>query len=109
TEGPSTHGMRRSLLLISAIAIHNFPEGISLGAGYLQPDRDIAHGLLVGIATQNIPEGMLVAIGLIAMRVSRKLAAAGVFACALVETVGSIAGSLIGQQLNTGLPVILLL
>lgn len=49
-------------LLILALTIHNFPEGLSVGVGF--GARDIAAGtvLAVGIAVQNFVEGLAVAL-----------------------------------------------
>lgn len=46
-------------LLISAIAIHNLPEGIAAGVGFGSGDIGDALMIAGGIALQNIPEGMI--------------------------------------------------
>ncbi|MEE9229927.1 MAG: ZIP family metal transporter [Acidobacteriota bacterium] len=70
TEGvPST--LRRSLLLVVAITIHNVPEGLAVGvafgaaaAGYESATLGAAVALAIGIGLQNMPEGMVVSVPL---------------------------------------------
>ncbi len=62
-EGPRV-AWRRSLLLMSAITIHNLPEGLAVGLGF--GSGDLAHALVLalGIGLQNIPEGLAIALPL---------------------------------------------
>jgi ZIP family zinc transporter len=76
-EGPHTH-LRRSILLVFAITLHNIPEGLAVGvafgaAGLAQPEATLsaAVALAVGIGLQNFPEGVAVAMPLRARGVSR--------------------------------------
>lgn len=69
-EGVST-SWRRSTLLILAITLHNFPEGLAVGVAfgataYGIPGASIgaAIALTIGIGIQNFPEGMAVAMPL---------------------------------------------
>ncbi|MCL2411997.1 MAG: ZIP family metal transporter [Treponema sp.] len=57
--------LRSGLLIIIAIALHNVPEGIAIGAGSI---HDLNLGLLITImiAAHNIPEGMAIAAPLLA-------------------------------------------
>jgi ZIP family zinc transporter len=70
TDGPAS-SLRRSVLLILAITLHNIPEGMAVGvafgaaaAGY--PAASVAAGiaLALGIGIQNFPEGAAVSIPL---------------------------------------------
>jgi len=62
-EGPHV-AWRRSALLMAAITIHNFPEGLAVGLGF--GGGDLARGLVLafGIGIQNIPEGLAIAMPL---------------------------------------------
>lgn len=62
-EGPHV-AWRRSALLMAAITIHNFPEGLAVGLGF--GSGDLARGLVLafGIGIQNIPEGLAIAMPL---------------------------------------------
>ena len=69
-EGPST-SWRRSVLLVSAITIHNIPEGLAIGVAFGAvaagiPSATIggALALALGIGIQNMPEGTSVSVPL---------------------------------------------
>lgn len=69
-EGPKT-SWHRSILLVSAITLHNIPEGLAVGvafggviAGVPAASLGAAIALSVGIAIQNFPEGIAVAMPL---------------------------------------------
>lgn len=66
---PST--WRRSVLLVSAITLHNFPEGLAIGVafasaakGYPEATVAAAVALAIGIGLQNFPEGSAVSFPL---------------------------------------------
>ena len=62
--------IRYGLLMFAAIALHNVPEGIAIGAGGIY---DFNLGVLIAamIAFHNIPEGMAVAAPLLAGGINR--------------------------------------
>lgn len=69
-EGPKT-SWHRSILLVSAITMHNIPEGLAVGvafgaayAGLESASVASAIALAVGIAIQNFPEGAAVSVPL---------------------------------------------
>lgn len=62
-EGPQVH-WRRSALLMVAITIHNFPEGLAVGVAYGSGNLGAATALAIGIGLQNIPEGLAIALPL---------------------------------------------
>ena len=69
-EGVST-SWRRSVLLVSAITLHNVPEGLAVGVGFGGVAAGIdgtslagAIALAIGIGIQNFPEGIAVAMPL---------------------------------------------
>ena len=61
----SDAGLRRVVMFVTAIAIHNLPEGIAAGVGF--GNQDIGRGLFIAtaIALQNIPEGMAVIVAML--------------------------------------------
>jgi ZIP family zinc transporter len=81
-EGPSST-WHRTTLLVTAITIHNIPEGLAVGVAYgavatgLQLDGAVtlasAVALSIGIGLQNFPEGIAVAMPIRAHGVSRRL------------------------------------
>ena len=77
-EGPQT-SWHRSILLISAITMHNVPEGLAVGVafgaayvGLESASLASAIGLAVGIGIQNFPEGAAVSVPLRREGMSRK-------------------------------------
>ncbi len=69
-EGLKSH-WQRSVLLVLAITIHNFPEGLAVGVAFGAAAADIpganigaALALALGIGLQNFPEGLAVAMPL---------------------------------------------
>jgi zinc transporter, ZIP family len=69
-EGPKTSS-RRTVLMVSAITLHNIPEGLAVGIAFGAaalglPESSIgaAIALAIGIALQNFPEGTIVSMPL---------------------------------------------
>jgi ZIP family zinc transporter len=70
SEGISTN-LRRSILLVFAITIHNIPEGLAVGVAFGSVAHNLASAslagavvLAIGIGIQNIPEGAAVSVPL---------------------------------------------
>lgn len=103
-EEHNNHNLSKVLLFVTAIAIHNLPEGIAAGVGF--GSGDISQALLIagGIALQNIPEGMVIIGPMLAAGVSP----GKTFVCAmitgLVEVVGTLAGYLAVSAASAILP-----
>lgn len=70
-DSVSSTRLRQSWLFVLAIALHNFPEGLAIGAAYAAGE---GHGLAAGIAIQDMPEGFVVAMALIAAGYTRVFA-----------------------------------
>jgi ZIP family zinc transporter len=62
-EGPRV-AWRRSTLLMLAITLHNFPEGLAVGVRFGGGDVAAATALAIGIGLQNVPEGLAIALPL---------------------------------------------
>ena len=62
-EGPKV-AWRRSALLMFAMTLHNFPEGMAVGVSFGGEDLGAAIALAIGIGLQNIPEGLAIALPL---------------------------------------------
>jgi ZIP family zinc transporter len=63
SEGPKV-AWRRSALLMTAMTLHNFPEGMAVGVSFGGSDVGSAAALAIGIGLQNIPEGLAIALPL---------------------------------------------
>ncbi len=91
-ESHNNANLSRVLLFVTAIAIHNLPEGIAAGVGFGSGDTSQALLIAGGIALQNIPEGMVIIGPMLAAGVSPKKT----FVCALLTGVVEVVGTLIG-------------
>jgi ZIP family zinc transporter len=84
----NTKLLRMGMLLAIGISIHNIPEGMAVGSGYVHLP---ALGLIIaiGIALHNIPEGMATALPLYSAGFSRKKSFLIALGSGLVEPVGA--------------------
>ena len=80
------------LLFVSAIAIHNLPEGIAAGVGFGSGNTAQAMVIAGGIALQNIPEGMIIIGPMLAAGVKPKRTFLIAMITGLVEVVGTLVG-----------------
>ena len=92
SEEHSNANLSRVLLFVTAIAIHNLPEGIAAGVGFGSGNDSQALMIAGGIALQNIPEGMVIIGPMLAAGVSARKT----FICALLTGVVEVVGTLIG-------------
>ncbi len=90
-EGPPSR-LARVWLMIIAITIHNFPEGLAVGVSF--GTGDIASGLIIAtaIGLQNMPEGLAVALPLLRERYSAFKAIGYAALTGLVEPLGGLLG-----------------
>ena len=84
--------LSKVLLFVTAIAIHNLPEGIAAGVSF--GSDDTAHAIMIagGIALQNIPEGMVIIGPLLAAGVTPRKT----FICAMITGLVEVSGTLLG-------------
>ncbi len=92
TEAHPNANLSKVLLFVSAIAIHNLPEGIAAGVGFGSGDTSQALVIAGGIALQNIPEGMVIIGPMLAAGVKPKKT----FICAMLTGLVEVIGTLIG-------------
>lgn len=98
-EGPATN-LRRSVLLVLAITLHNIPEGLAIGvafgaveAGLNSASLGAAIALALGIGLQNFPEGAAVSVPLRREGFSRRKAFFYGQASGVVEPIAGILGA----------------
>ncbi|MBE7056400.1 MAG: ZIP family metal transporter [Ruminococcaceae bacterium] len=84
--------LSKVLLFVTAIAIHNLPEGIAAGVGFGSGNTSEAMLIAGGIALQNIPEGMVIIGPMLAAGVSPKKTFLCALATGLVEVIGTLLG-----------------
>lgn len=92
TESHNNANLSKVLLFVTAIAIHNLPEGIAAGVGFGSGDTSQALIIAGGIALQNIPEGMVIIGPMLAAGVTPRKT----FICAMLTGVIEVIGTLIG-------------
>lgn len=84
--------LNKVLLFVTAIAIHNLPEGIAAGVSFGTGNVSDALTVAVGIALQNIPEGMIIIAPMLAAGVSRRRTFLIALSTGLVEVFGTLFG-----------------
>ena len=84
--------LRKIWLFVIAIAIHNFPEGLSIGVANATGEFGTSLGATLGIGLQNIPEGLSVAVALHSQGYSKKYAFGVSALTGLVEIFGGLCG-----------------
>ncbi len=106
--------LKRSILLIAAITIHNIPEGMAVGVAFGGAASGIpgmtligAIMLAVGIGIQNFPEGAAVSLPLRSEGFSRFKSFMYGQASALVEPISAIIGVLLVMKIRSILPFLL--
>ena len=91
-EAHKNRNISKVLLFVTAIAIHNLPEGIAAGVGFGAGDVTGALVIAGGIALQNIPEGMVIIGPMLAAGISPKRTLVLAMITGLVEVLGTLLG-----------------
>lgn len=109
---PST--LKKSTMLILAVTLHNFPEGMAVGvvlAGMLAGNEMLtmasALALSLGIALQNIPEGAVISLPLRAQGMNKHKAFAYGAMSGIVEPLGAVLTLLLTPYMTGILPYML--
>src|SRR5574343_994483 len=104
-EEVESSGMQPNVaLVVAAIAIHNVPEGLAVGVAAA---AGADHGMSLGIALQNIPEGWIVASAMLALGAAPVRAALIALGTGLVEPVGGLFGVIASTIAGAALPMAL--
>ena len=106
--------LKRSILLVSAITLHNIPEGMSIGVAFGGISSGVsgmtligAIMLAIGIGIQNFPEGAAVSLPLRKEGFSRKKSFFIGQASALVEPISAVIGVVLVLAIRSILPILL--
>ena len=91
-EDHNNRNLNKVLLFVTAIAIHNLPEGIAAGVGFGSENTSQALIIAAGIALQNIPEGMVIISPMLAAGVPPKRTFILASLTGLIEVVGTFIG-----------------
>ncbi|MGN1235836.1 MAG: ZIP family metal transporter, partial [Bacteroidaceae bacterium] len=102
----NNHSLNRVLLFVMAIALHKLPEGLAAGVSM---NGDISEGwtVSIGLALQNVPEGMVIIAPLLLAGVLRWRTFVISLTIGMLEIVGVWLGYGIGAVLIWLLPVLL--
>lgn len=106
--------LKRSILLTSAVTLHNIPEGLAIGVAFGSAALGIegtstlsAMMLALGIGLQNFPEGVCVAMPLRRDGVSRLKSFLIGQASGFVEPIAGVVGVLFALSMRNALPIAL--
>ena len=106
--------LKRSILLVSAITLHNIPEGMSIGVAFGGISSGVsgmtligAIMLAIGLGIQNFPEGAAVSLPLRKEGFSRKKSFFIGQASALVEPISAVIGVILVLAVRSILPILL--
>ena len=110
SEGIKTH-WQRSILLVLAITLHNFPEGLAVGvafgaaaAGLSSATVTGAVALAIGIGLQNFPEGLAVSMPLRGEGFSQSKSFFYGQLSGIVEPIAGVIGALAVLRMQSLLP-----
>jgi len=113
-KNQNSTSLKRSIMLILSITLHNIPEGLAIGVAfgsvmYNIPGATVlaAFLLAVGIGIQNFPEGMAVSLPLRREGLSRTKAFLIGGATGIVEPISGVLGALLVLKMQWVLPYFL--
>lgn len=89
---PEEVRLRRVMLFVTAIAMHNLPEGIAAGVGFGSGDISSAILIAGGIALQNIPEGMVIIAPMLSVGVKPAKTLMIALGTGFIEVIGTFIG-----------------
>ena len=95
------------MLFVTAIAIHNLPEGIAAGVGFGTDNISEALTIAGGIALQNSPEGMVIIGPMLACGMTKKRTFITAALTGIVEIFGTLVGFFAVSISNVILPFFL--
>ena len=99
----NNHLLRTGLLVAIGISLHNMPEGVAVGAGYMHLPQ---FGIFVAlaIALHNIPEGIATALPLCQGGMCKRNSFAVAFLSGLVEPVGALLAATVLRTFRSLIP-----
>jgi len=97
----------RSWMFVTAMMIHNFPEGLASGASLNVENLAAGVTILTSISLQNIPEGLMTALAFQSLGMSPRKAFLGGVSTGLMEFFGGFVGGLVTTLTQQALPFML--
>ncbi len=106
--------LKRCLMVIFSITLHNIPEGLAIGAAFGSLAYDLSEAshanawlLALGIGIQNFPEGSAVSMPLLREGLSRKKSFMFGQLSGIVEPISAVIGALLAVKIRMLLPFLL--
>lgn len=106
-EHHNNASLNRILLFVLAIALHKLPEGMAAGVSISDTATDNNWTVSLGIALQNVPEGMVIIAPLLMAGVKTLRTFCISIVIGLLEVVGVVIGFGMGQASTLLLPIML--
>jgi len=106
-EHHNNASLNRILLFVLAIALHKLPEGMAAGVSISDTATDNNWTVSLGIALQNVPEGMVIIAPLLMVGVKPLRTFCISIVIGLLEVVGVVIGFGMGQASTLLLPIML--
>lgn len=110
----NSHSIKRSLMLIFSITLHNIPEGMAIGVAFGSVFYNLegatlaaAVMLAIGIGIQNFPEGSAVSLPLRQEGMSPKKAFFFGMLSGIVEPISAVVGAILVIKVQVLLPILL--
>ncbi len=110
----NSHSIKRSLMLIFSITLHNIPEGMAIGVAFGSVFYNLegatlaaAIMLAIGIGIQNFPEGSAVSLPLRREGMSPKKAFFFGMLSGIVEPISAVIGAVLVIKVQVLLPILL--
>lgn len=110
----NSHSIKRSLMLIFSITLHNIPEGMAIGVAFGSIAYNLngatltsAVMLAIGIGIQNFPEGSAVSLPLRREGMSRTKSFFFGALSGIVEPISAIIGAILVLKVQILLPILL--
>lgn len=95
---------QKAFLVISAITLHNLPEGLSVGVSYATGEEDFGGIIAFAIGFQNAPEGFLIALFLLNQNVKKLKAFIIATLTGSIEIVSAIVGFILATRIEGLVP-----
>ena len=110
----NSHSIKRSLMLIFSITLHNIPEGMAIGVAFGSVFYNLegatlaaAVMLAIGIGIQNFPEGSAVSLPLRREGMSPQKAFFFGMLSGIVEPISAVVGAILVIKVHVLLPILL--
>lgn len=106
-NGDADPSQTRAWLFVTAMMIHNFPEGLAAGASLNVEDMSTGIMILSSISLQNVPEGLMTALAFKSLGMTSQKAFFSAVLTGAMEFFGGVTSGLLSTLTNETLPFML--